>query len=268
MTLNVRANQKYFFLIVIFSAYSLIYSLFEIRHLDFLYVNSLDIFSNYSATNSFVIFMKFLKTQSFTLHVLFLVKMLCLPLLIFDKTRRFSGILFLCLSFLFMKLSNNSSPEQGYLNLLLMIIVLYPMMFSYRCKPSEEFSPFFSTSVWFVYGLSYSVSGYSKFITPEWRNGTFMLDFILRNHTFNEILSFMIGFPALLKLATYFGLLSELTALPLSIFKKTRSWTFIYTTLLQISLLFLAEVYQITFGMLIFHLFLAMTHLDFFKKNV
>ena len=110
--------------------------------------------------------------------------------------------------------------------------------------------------IWFIFGLSYSISGYYKLVSPDWFHGYFLLNFVKTNHNFNEAFNFLILFPGLLKIGTYFALFSELLALPLCLYSKTRCMALLNLTLMQFGLLLVADVYQITLGMLLFHLFM------------
>ena len=172
-------------------------------------------------------------------------------MLIPSKTRRVSALLLSVVLIVLLILNQVPSPELKYINLLLVMFSLF--------KVENVFSPMSNTvknAIWFSFGLGYSISGYYKLKTPLWQSGQFMLKFVTHNQNFNQAFDFLSSFPILLQTGTHFALIAELTALPLCLFKKTRLLSLVSLTAMQIGLLFIADVNQITFGVLIFHLFI------------
>ncbi len=269
MNLNALNSRKYFVFLTLFIFYLLIYALFELPYLSFLYASSLDsifIIDSDGIINNLILI---IKNNDFLIYVFFVLKIFFLSLTLSDKWRRLSATCVLTLNIFFLNLNNHTSPELKYINLLFLIIILYPKNFNFKNNPDLKFkfSILFINIIWFIFGLSYFMSGYYKFISPDWFSGVFLSSFAEFNHNFNDSFDFILNFPEFLKFCTYFGMFTELSALPLSLFTRTRWIALINLTLMQLGLLLIADIYQITFGMLIVHIFMFLTLSDLFVQT-
>lgn len=258
MKFIVLNKNKFHYFLYFLVIYYLYYSYAEFKYISFIYSTPLNVFDKFNAEGLIIKSLSYLKSNLTLLKSLYVLKFLSVSLLLFNTTRRVSAIVLLLISLVLTTISSNSSPELRYLNLLLLIILLYPQNFDSNLD-APRFSPFFKFSLWLIFGVSYFIAGYFKFVSPDWFYGIFMTQFAQTNHNFNESFTWLLGYPFILKFSTFFAMWAELFALPLSLFNKTRFMALFNLTLMQMGLLFIADIYQITLGMLIFHLFLALT---------
>lgn len=240
--------------------YFLFYALVEIPYLDLMYSTPIEFFGERQSV--FEGFFKFIKNSHFLIHGLHYLKILFILMVLFYKNpmaNRIAVGFTLAIISIFIIIGHNASPEQRYLNFALLTLLLFPAAFKNLGQRTME-EKYLTHILWFIFGISYTLSGLFKFYTPEWYDGEFMKQYIHKNHTFNTQFSFLIHSPPiLLKLMTYFPLFAELFALPLSLIPRFRFGALTCLTLMQFSLLFVAKIPQITLGMLIFHFLMFIT---------
>jgi hypothetical protein len=109
---------------------------------------------------------------------------------------------------------------------------------------------------WAVLAVSYTFSGISKFLQPEWRHG--------------EVVRMVLGLTlsrvdlpadppvlllALMRVATWFTLFAETAFLPLALFRRTRPWALLFMTFVQIGIGSFVRVTELNLALLVFHLF-------------
>jgi len=108
-----------------------------------------------------------------------------------------------------------------------------------------------------VLALSYSYSGYTKLLSPSWVDGH-TLAYVLENPLARDgfLREVFQSLPAwLLSSITWFILYVELLYAPLALIPRLRSWLWLGMLLVQFGFIFLLNFPDLTFGMLLFHLF-------------
>ena len=112
-------------------------------------------------------------------------------------------------------------------------------------------------AAWIAMAAGYSYSGYTKLISPSWIDGTALFH-VLQNPLArsNLMTQSLLAMPEwILHIMTWGALLSELLFLPLAIFSRTRPWIWLILLSMHIGLLFTIRFADLTFGMIMLHLF-------------
>ena len=249
--LNVTSKFKENILVYSLAIYLLFYTLCEWTYIKFLYQSPMLYSINKKNPSYLETFFAFIKHDIKIILALIFLKIILIFMLLPSKTRRISALALSVVLVVLLLLNQSSSPELKYLNLLLVMLSLF--------KVGSVFTPktdIIKNAIWFSFGMGYSISGYYKLITPLWYNGNFLNKFVTENQNFNQTFDFLANFPIVLQTGTHFTLIAELLALPLCFFKRTRLLSLVALSLMQLGLLIVADVNQITFGVLIFHLFM------------
>lgn len=119
-------------------------------------------------------------------------------------------------------------------------------------------------AAWIIFGASFSCAGISKVLHGDWwANGSAIGIFLGIGGATDfgqapSVISFVLQFPAFLKILTWATLAMELLAFPLALFRFTRPILLGFGTLLHLSIfVFSGRPYlmPISFGMLVFYLF-------------
>jgi len=109
----------------------------------------------------------------------------------------------------------------------------------------------------FTLALGYSVSGLFKLVSPSWIDGHAIRDSInwiwSRDYFYTKFYLLLPDY--IMNLVTWSSLLAELFFLPLIVFKFTRPLMWLVLTMMQINILLLLDIMDLTLGVLIFHLF-------------
>jgi predicted DCC family thiol-disulfide oxidoreductase YuxK len=112
-------------------------------------------------------------------------------------------------------------------------------------------------AAWVVMAAAYSYSGYTKLVSPSWIDGSALarvLDNPLGRPT--ALREWMLALPPIvLRLATWGGLLLELSYAPLAIARAARPGIWTLMVLMHLGLLTMVDFADLTFGMLFMHLF-------------
>nr|WP_294905750.1 HTTM domain-containing protein [uncultured Lacibacter sp.] len=128
---------------------------------------------------------------------------------------------------------------------------------TYTTINNWQISPLLITGAWLIFFLGYFFSGIDKLYSASWIDGTAVKkimfgplglssnDFILGSAP-NLFFTFL----------NWFVIIAEITCLPLALFKQTRKWSWIITTLLQIGILLTLSISTIVYGMLAIHILL------------
>lgn len=140
------------------------------------------------------------------------------------------------------------SPDIPYIHFLLLTIFL-------SSSKSEFFKDVFLPYAVVVY-LSYSFSGFYKLITPDWLDGTFLSNFIANNHLVYPWIDSVKVNSTLLFLMTSVTLYSEVLAFLAIINRPLRSMIWITLLTVHIGVLLLADIPEVSIGMLTVHFFL------------
>ena len=117
--------------------------------------------------------------------------------------------------------------------------------------------PALFAAAWIVLALSYTYSGYTKLISPSWRDGTALarvLDNPLaRPGSLREMLLALP--PWILHLGTWSALALELGFAPLALVRRLRPWLWGLMLLMHLSLIALIDFADLSLGMVMIHLF-------------
>jgi predicted DCC family thiol-disulfide oxidoreductase YuxK len=112
--------------------------------------------------------------------------------------------------------------------------------------------------VWLLFAGGYTYSGCVKLGSPSWVDGS-ALRHVLANPLARPgpVRDLLLALPPpWLRLATWAALACELLPLPLSFSRRTRAWAWLATAGLQLGILAMVNFADLTFGMLMVHLFL------------
>ena len=159
-------------------------------------------------------------------------------------------------------ISNPSLPFVGWL--LLAHALLPPAPFlsvaaRKRIDPRGGWSmppPIFAAA-WLVMSLGYTYSGWTKLVSPSWVNGTAFAHVLanpLARPTVMRDLA-LAAPPLVLQLATWGALGLELLYLPLALFRRVRPWLWTAMLLMHLGLVVLIDFADLSFAMVILHLF-------------
>jgi predicted DCC family thiol-disulfide oxidoreductase YuxK len=144
-----------------------------------------------------------------------------------------------------------SNPSLPYVGLLLLFCALLPPLKRWH------FPPMLFRVAWVLLAVGYTFSGCVKLSSPSWLDGTAML------HVANNPLArpgvvrdLFIAAPLwVIKLATWGPLALEILFLPLCLLRRARLWAWLAVSALQLGILVMVNFADLTFGMLMFHLF-------------
>jgi hypothetical protein len=159
-------------------------------------------------------------------------------------------------------IANPSIPFVGWL--LLAHVFLPPAPFGSwaargRIDPGGEWRmpQAIYVAAWVVMAVGYSYSGYTKLISPSWRDGT-ALAHVLDNPLARPgwLREALLSLPAwLLHLGTWAALGLELAFAPLALFGRLRPWLWALMLLMHLSLILLIDFADLSLGMVMIHLF-------------
>jgi predicted DCC family thiol-disulfide oxidoreductase YuxK len=110
---------------------------------------------------------------------------------------------------------------------------------------------------WILMALGYSYSGYTKLVSPSWRDGT-ALAYVLENPLARPgvVRDFLLSLPPyVLRLATWGALIAELSFAPLALFRRLRPWLWCAMLLMHLSLIVVLDFADLSLGMVMLHLF-------------
>lgn len=109
---------------------------------------------------------------------------------------------------------------------------------------------------WLALATGYTFSGYTKLISPNWLNGSAM--WLMLDNPLARGSGVIAMIPKwVFAFATWGTIALELAALPMAIHPRTRKWTWLALTAMHIGVLVTIGFADLTFGMLVTHLFLA-----------
>jgi predicted DCC family thiol-disulfide oxidoreductase YuxK len=112
-------------------------------------------------------------------------------------------------------------------------------------------------AAWIVMSVGYSYSGYTKLVSPSWLNGNAIVRVLnnpLARPTF--IRDLVLAGPGFaFRLATWSALALELTYVLLALSRRARPWIWAAMLAFHLSLMVLIDFADLSFGMVILHLF-------------
>lgn len=157
-----------------------------------------------------------------------------------------------------------ANPSIPYVGLLLLLTVLVPpgeplAPGSRRRRERQEWELPVSVYwvAWLLFAAGYTYSGCTKLASPSWQDGS-ALRHVLDNPLARPgpLRDLLLALPApWLRWATWAALVCEILPLPLSFARRTRLWAWLGTAALQLGILSLVSFADLTFGMLMVHLF-------------
>lgn len=178
--------------------------------------------------------------------------------------RAFGLFMFYALACLFGRnplIANPSLPYVGWL--LLAHSTLPPLGMGaglFRSAPAGwRFSPNLQGAAWLLLAAGYSYSGYTKLVSPSWLDGTALtrvLESPLARPGF--VRETLLSLPSPLLSALCYGALAlELLFLPLALIAPLRPYLWAAVLGMHLSLIGLIDFADLSFGMVLFHLFVA-----------
>jgi predicted DCC family thiol-disulfide oxidoreductase YuxK len=120
-----------------------------------------------------------------------------------------------------------------------------------------RFTPAVFAATWIVMSLAYTYSGFTKLASPSWVDGTAMAR-ILDNPLARPgwIRDLALAMPAfVLRPLTWAVVGLEFMFAPLALLPRARPWIWLLMVVMHVGLLLVVDVADLTFGMLVFHLF-------------
>lgn len=110
---------------------------------------------------------------------------------------------------------------------------------------------------WVLMALGYSYSGYTKLVSPSWVDGS-AIRYVLENPLARPsfLREWLLALPGpLLQGMTWSALAMELSFAPLACFRRARPWLWLALLSMHLGLLALIDFADLSFGMVILHLF-------------
>lgn len=124
-------------------------------------------------------------------------------------------------------------------------------------KPGWAFPRAFYFATLTCFGASYTLSGLSKITSAEWNNGEMLEAYFAIGFGLGDFGAWGAAQPrSVLAVLSYFVAITELIALPLLSFSRTRPWIWAALTLGQIVMVISSRVNHISILLVFFHLLL------------
>lgn len=156
-----------------------------------------------------------------------------------------------------------SNPGIPYIGLLLLAFSLISITKPLRSEKREwelkaQVFPWLYWGGWTLYALGYTISGLHKLQSPSWIDGS-ALRHVLQSPLSrdNALCHFLLNaHPLILQMSTWASLIAEITFLPLGLFYHTRKFYWLAFLALHLGVLLVVNFTDLTFGVLMMHLFL------------
>lgn len=247
-----------------YSIYRVILGLYLCIHFIWLLPWAREVFSNQgmladgSLSPLFSLFpnILFMSDSAFAICCLISTGILASICLMLGRWDRYAALLcWYVLTCLFDRNPFISNPSLPYIGWLLLAHACLPLRKNQNEKWEVYPGVFFAA--WVVMAVAYSYSGYIKLASPSWLEGS-ALRHVLNNPLAraNEMNEFILSLPdIILKFMTWSALALELFFAPLALFKSLRPWLWISLLGMHISLLLVIRFADLSFGMIILHLF-------------
>lgn len=194
--------------------------------------------------------------SSTAVHLLLMAGFVSSILLTIGKFDRYAAIVcWYVLTALFDRNPLIANPSLPYVGWLLLATACLPdhsrLGHSWR-MPKGVF-----LAAWIAMAVGYSYSGYMKLTSPSWIDGS-AIRHVLNNplaHA-NFVTTQLLALPSsLIQFLTWSALLSELLFAPLSLFSRLRPWMWLTLLSMHIGLLMVIRFPDLSFGMIILHIF-------------
>ena len=154
-----------------------------------------------------------------------------------------------------------SNPSLPYVGLTLLLSTFIPFegysLFNKKEVTEWYFPKIIFEIAWYALAIGYTFSGLIKLSSPSWVDGTAIYHLTTNPLARPSFLrDLFLDFPAIFfKLMTWFSLIGEILFLPLSIFYRTRIIAWNWMFIMHLGILSMVSFADLTFGMLIAHLF-------------
>lgn len=157
-------------------------------------------------------------------------------------------------------------PSLGFIGLLLLVFATVPngepLVLGKRfllSTPAWRMPTITYWGIWFVFGLAFTMSGLEKFSSLIWTSGSAMGYFFSGPVGLsNQLVDWVITWPTFLhQPITWIVLYSQLLAVGMILFRKTRIILWFVLTGLFIGAIGFLDLFEVLLGMLIFYLFLV-----------
>jgi len=157
-------------------------------------------------------------------------------------------------------IANPGLPMVGWLLLALVLIPLGEPLALRKKKEGEEAwfmpAPLF-WGAWLIAGVSYTLSGFDKFLSPSWRDGTAILHLLhnpLARDWFVRDLLLALPLP-FIYVMTWLSLALEISFGFFCLFRKTRALAWFSIMGMHIGILTVVNFVDLTLGVMMLHLF-------------
>ena len=196
-----------------------------------------------------------------TVHLMIGAGIVCSLLLVLGLRRRAVAlILWVVWLSLFNRNPFISNPSIPFIGMALLLMAALPNGEPLsRQKPQLDWHVpnWVALGALFVLMMGYTVSGLHKLTSPSWVEGTALRHVLnLPIARDNWLCALMLSAPdALIKVATWGALAMEILALPLMLVGRLRPWIWLGLLLMNVGILGVIDFADLTFGVLIFHLF-------------
>lgn len=190
------------------------------------------------------------------IYILQVAKIFSGFLIFSPKFRKPALFILLTIQVLFMFANKHlHSPEQAYLNFLMLILLNMKIPNSDNDELDLNSG---SKLVWLyslIFFVGYTYSGFTKYNSSPWINGDFMVTFFKVNHLVYNDAIFEYLNVNLLRFITYVVVFIELFSF-LSLFNRLLKVFFLTSlSLMQLGLLITTDLWQVSLGMMICHFF-------------
>jgi len=183
-------------------------------------------------------------------------------LFLFGVQRQFAS-LFLWYGWVCLFDRNNliSNPGIPFIGWILLCCAVIPNGEPWSLFPKKKdgwnFPQLLFVGAWIIMSVGYTISGFDKFTSPSWRDGTAIIH-LLSNPLARDwgLRTFFLSLPeTILHCMTWAILLIEMAFLPLAIWKKTRKWIWLTMIVMHMGILLIVDFADLTLGMLMIHWF-------------
>jgi hypothetical protein len=188
---------------------------------------------------------------------------ICSLMIVFGFKRRLAAtILWPLVMWMYNRNKMTDSPEYSFINWLIFISIFIPTGEAYAVDGEDsewKFPPIFYWGAWIVLTFGYLAAGVKKYQLHDavWLNGSAMYYVLSKDNArwawfgnFFDQVPLVLFYPL-----TWGGMVFEMFAPLFAFFRRTRFWWWIFSTFTHLILLFFVNLAEVSFGMLVFHLF-------------
>ncbi|MDG2247256.1 MAG: DCC1-like thiol-disulfide oxidoreductase family protein [Flavobacteriales bacterium] len=154
-------------------------------------------------------------------------------------------------------ISNPGLPFIGFLLLVSAVLPTGEPLALDKTKENWRMPPLLFYGAWAIMAVSYTISGFDKWIAPSWRDGSAIIHLLnnplARDTPFREW--FLMLPESILHLKTWAILAMEALFLPLALLKRTRPFAWLGMVLMHFGIIAIVDFADLTVGMLMIHVF-------------